>query len=191
MPSSSRQPGPCWISWATRTTTSTRASRCSSGEWDLPTGRRENQGWGWHCSVPPSSCLLQGPQEEAVCGADRPGGQEEGADGERALHQRLLQEQPVSCHGHCCLLGWVLQEQGWTHISGLHPLPGQQPGEGAQLDSHSTGSSEESPPVPLTPIPAMRSGNRSTRLTSGMRMRKGHAAGSSSEGSTGVGTVST
>lgn len=52
--------------------------------------------------------------------------------------------------GTAACLGWALREQGWTHVAGLHPLPGQQPGEGAQSDSHSTGSREESPHVPLT-----------------------------------------
>lgn len=43
--------------------------------------------------------------------------------------------------GTAACLGWGLQERGWTHVSGLHPLPAQR----AQ-----PGSSEESPHVPLT-----------------------------------------
>lgn len=30
--------------------------------------------------------------------------------------------------GTAACLGWALWEQGWTHVSGLHALPGQQPG---------------------------------------------------------------
>lgn len=37
--------------------------------------------------------------------------------------------------GTAACLGWGLQERGWTPMSGIHPLPGQQPGEGAQSDT--------------------------------------------------------
>jgi len=65
------------------------------------------------------------------------------------------------------------------------------PGQGAR--SHRSGLSDgESPCVPLTrPDPAMRNGSRSTRSTSGMTRRTSSKAGSSSEGSSGAGAVST
>lgn len=41
--------------------------------------------------------------------------------------------------GTAACLGWGLQERGWTPVSGIHPLPGQQPGEGAQSDTTAQG----------------------------------------------------
>lgn len=39
--------------------------------------------------------------------------------------------------GTAACLGWGLQEQGWTPVSGIHPLDGM--GEGAQSDTTAQG----------------------------------------------------